>query len=238
MKERPIIFSAPMVRALLAGTKTQTRRVVKPQPPEILPAYAPKVYWPARDRHMTHGDPDGAAYLQFESPGDYDGAHVMRGGFGFRCPYGQPGDRLWVRETWDFIPEGDPGTPSCAGIRYWADAGYELRTPPSNYNPMLYGKERVRPSIHMPRWASRITLEVTAVRVERLQDISEADALAEGVTPKWEPGCSGRLMEALGGFSFRPAASAYAELWEQINGPGSWDANPWVWAIEFKRVTP
>jgi hypothetical protein len=90
----------------------------------------------------------------------------------------------------------------------------------------------------MPRWASRILLEVTSVRVERLQDISESDALAEGVTPKWEPGCSGRLMDAFGGFSFRPAASAYAELWEQINGSRAWDANPFVWVVEFKRVTP
>lgn len=222
MKERPIIFSAPMVRAILAGTKTQTRRVVKPQPPEILPAYAPKVYWPARDRHMTHGDPDGAAYLQFERPGDYDGAHVMRGGFGFRCPYGQPGDRLWVRETW-----AQPDRRS-AGFSPWVyAANYQERS-----------SHRWRSSIHMPRCASRILLDVTDVRVERLQDISEADAQAEGVTPKWEPGCSGRLMDAFGGFSFRPAASAYAELWEQINGPGSWDANPWVWVIEFKRVTP
>jgi len=218
-----------MVRAILAATKTQTRRVVKPQPPEILPAYAPKVYWPARDRHMTHGDPDGAAYLQFERPGDYDGAHVMRGGFGFRCPYGQPGDRLWVREAWAW--SGDGAIPAFDRVRkgeVW------FRADPERTSPGI----RWRPSIHMPRWASRITLEVTGVRVERLQDISEADALAEGVTPNWEPGCSGRLMEALGGFSFRPAASAYAELWEQINGLGSWDANPWVWVVEFKRVTP
>jgi hypothetical protein len=227
MKERPIIFSAPMVRAILEGTKTQTRRVMKPQPPEILPAYAPKVYWPARDRHMTHGDPDGAAYLQFERPGDYDGAHVMRGGFGFRCPYGQPGDRLWVREAWAW--SGDGAIPAFDRVRkgeVW------FRADPERTSPGI----RWRPSIHMPRWASRITLEVTGVRVERLQDISEADALAEGVTPKWEPGCSGRLMDALGGFSFRPAASAYAELWEQINGPGAWDANPWVWVVEFRRV--
>jgi hypothetical protein len=226
MKERPIIFSAPMVLALLAGQKTQTRRLVKPQPPEILPAYAPKVYWPARDRHMT-SDPDGAAYLQFERPGDYDGARVMRGGFGFRCPYGQPGNRLWVREAWAW--RGDGAIPAFDRVRkgeVW------FRADPERTSPGI----RWRPSIHMPRWASRITLEVTGVRVERLQDISEADALAEGVTPKWEPGCSGRLMEALGGFSFRPAASAYAELWEQINGPGSWDANPWVWVVEFRRV--
>ncbi|MEN9419703.1 MAG: hypothetical protein RI988_3324 [Pseudomonadota bacterium] len=218
MKERPILFSAPMVRALLAGTKTQTRREVK------VPGVKSNLWGgPLNYR--------GVAIVR----ADVDYLSVPGVGSVF-CPYGQPGDRLWVREAWDFIPEGDSGTPSCAGIRYWADAGYELRTPPSNYNPMLYGKERVRPSIHMPRWASRITLEVTGVRVERLQDISEADAQAEGVTPKWEPGCSGRLMEAFGGFSFRPAASAYAELWEQINGPGSWDANPWVWVVEFKRV--
>jgi hypothetical protein len=179
MKERPILFSAPMVRGILAGTKVQTRRVVKPQ---AMGQWGPVV----------------------------------------PCPYGQPGDRLWVREAWDFIPEGDPGTPSCAGIRYWADAGYELRTPPSNYNPMLYGKERVRPSIHMPRWASRITLEVTGVRVERLQDISEADARAEGISradcPDWH------------------ATTDYRALWESIHGPGSWAANPWVWVVEFKRV--
>lgn len=218
MKERPIIMSAPMVRAILADQKTQTRRVVKPQPPEILPAYAPKVYWPARDRHMTCNDLDGAAYLQFERPGDYDGAHVMRGGFGFRCPYGQPGNRLWVRESFR-----DARAAMLGRVLYRADG------------------ENIcgwKPSIHMPRHLSRITLEVTTVRVERLQSISEADALAEGITPNWEPGCSGRLMDALGGFSFRPAASAYAELWEQINGPGAWDANPWVWVVEFKRVTP
>ena len=222
MKERPIIFSAPMVRAILAGTKVQTRRVVKRQPPEILPAYAPKVYWPDRDRHMTC-EPGSAAYLQFERPGDYDGQHVMRGGFGFRCPYGQPGDRLWVREA-----HMDLG----ACVLYRADPGAEAE------RAVVAPRQGWASPIHMPRCASRITLEVTGVRVERLQNISEADALAEGITPKWEPGCSGRLMEALGGFSFRPAASAYAELWEQINGPNSWDANPWVWAIEFKRVTP
>lgn len=163
MKERPIIFSAPMVRAILAGTKVQTRFVLG-------------------------------------------------------CPYGQPGDRLWVREAW--ARDDEDGQ-----LMYRADVGRDLCA------------DAWRPSIHMPRWASRITLEVTAVRVERLQDISEADAQAEGVIPKWEPGCSGRLMDAFGGFSFRPAASAYAELWEQINGPGAWDANPWVWVVEFKRVT-
>jgi hypothetical protein len=219
MKERPILFSAPMVRAIPPGTKTQTRRVVRPQPPEILPAYAPKVYWPARDRHMTHGDPDGAAYLQFERPGDYDGAHVMRGGFGFRCPYGQPGDRLWVKETWRV----------CGGKEY------EYQQDPSQVMyrathqedgfPFTWESYVWRPSIYMPRWASRITLEVTAIRVERLQDISEADAIAEGAP--WA---------ACGAPQEGSHKAGFAQLWESIHGPGSWEANPWVWVVEFRQV--
>jgi hypothetical protein len=223
MKERPIIFSAPMVRAILAGKKTQTRRVVKPQPPEILAAYAPKVYWPARDRHMTHGDPDGAAYLQFERPGDYDGAHVMRGGFGFRCPYGQPGDRLWVRETFAIVPR----------TAYRCSRGVQqVLRPDDDHDAAIYragwdrsnGGFRWRPSVHMPGWASRITLEVTGVRVERLQKISEADAIAEGVTAGKYRGLE------------RAVALTYSDLWEQMHGPSSWAANPWVWVVEFKRL--
>lgn len=215
MKERPILFSAPMVRALLAGTKTQTRRVMPHQPPEILPGYLAKVYWPARDRHMT-SDPESAAYLQFERPGDYDGMHVMRDGFGFRCPYGQPGDRLWVRET--HAPQAD-----CWGSweRWMKGAGGP--GPIIHYAADIADKpfiEKWRPSIHMPRWASRITLEVTGVRVERLQDISEEDAKAEGVV--WEQG--------------QTAINVFETLWESINDPGSWEANPWVWVVEFKRV--
>lgn len=216
MKERPIIFSGPMVRAILAGQKTQTRREVKV---------------PGVKSNLWGG------------PLDYRGVAIVRADVDYLsvpgvgpifCPYGKPGERMWVREAWDFIPEGDPGTPSCAGIRYWADAGYQLRTPPSNYNPMLYGKERVRPSIHMPRWASRIKLEVTGVRVERLQDISEADAIAEGVAN--QPVLAGYSTEA--GCKYGPAepVAEYARLWEQINGPGSWAANPWVWVVQFKRL--
>jgi hypothetical protein len=195
MKERPILMKAHEVRAILAGTKVQTRRVVKPRK-----------------------DPDFGCHL---APGEIAGDENRSR----LCPYGRPGDRLWVREAWtthkfmDAIPPRDLTTIS---IAYVADG------------PIKTGK--YRQAFHMPRRYSRILLDVTAVRVERLQDISEADAKAEGVTPKWEPGCSGRLMEALGGFRFRPAGSAYAELWEQINGPGSWDANPWVWVVEFRRV--
>ena len=202
MKSRPILFSAPMVRALLAGTKTQTRR-------------------PLRE----------GAWLD-PKEGVIRMCSVGNGVTGFQsvaCPYGVPGDQLWVREQF-------------AGSIAYERHGYPLREWGNKIWYCADGEPRSgqwtipRPSIHMPRSLSRITLELTDVRVERLQDISEADALAEGVTPKWEPGCSGRLMEAIGGFSFRPAASAYADLWEQINGPGSWDANPFVWALSFKRV--
>lgn len=209
MKERPILFSAPMVRAILAGAKTQTRRPLR------------KGTWWNAEHGVIRMAPAGLACTGFEL---------------VPCPYGQPGDRLWVRETWapHFMYEGVKprniliDARSClfyaadGGITGGCEAGQRAK--------------RWRPAIHMPRRASRITLQVSGVRVERLQDISEADALAEGVTPKWEPGCSGRLMEAFGGFSFRPAASAYADLWEQINGHGSWDANPWVWVVEFKRI--
>lgn len=201
MKSRPILFSAPMVRALMAGTKTQTRR-------------------PLRDG--TWLDPKEGVIRM---------CSVGNGVTGFQsvaCPYGVPGDQLWVRETWAHHVQAQSAERDEDGPFVYAADG------PQALQARLASKWT--PGIHMFRWASRITLEITAVRVERLQDISEADALAEGVTPKWEPGCSGRLMEAFRGFSFRPAASAYADLWESINGAGSWDANPYVWALSFKRV--
>jgi hypothetical protein len=131
-----------------------------------------------------------------------------------------------VRETWAARHEYDGHKPAhIPALARWHYAATEDR------GGLLW-----RPSIHMPRWACRITLVVTGVRAERLQDISEADALAEGVTPQWEPGMSGRLMEAVDGFSHRPAASAYATLWEEINGAGSWESNAWVWVVCFKRI--
>lgn len=191
MKERPILFSAPMIRALLDGSKTQTRRVVK-----------------------CHVE-------------DYDGALIT----GTACPYGQPGDRLWVREAFDFLPAGGPDQPQACEIVYWATGSTEQRTAPHDYNPMIYGHEKVRPSIHMPRWASRITLEITSVRVERLQDISESDAQAEGAIPN--DGYAGPAEDRQKGW-----VTAYRSIWKSINGADSWAANPYVWVIEFKRVTP
>lgn len=201
MKERPILFSAPMVRALLAGTKTQTRRVVKPEPTHFNPAGVPR-----------RAKPEGPSTV-------------------ITCPYGQPGDRLWVRETHainphpselgltrDMIPGTWDSAVAAAGrVIYAADPGAEIE---------LDGRQW-RPSIHMPRAASRITLEITGVRVERLQDISEADAVAEGCQPQCEHDEDRRHQYT--------ARWAYEVLWDRINGRSSWGANPWVWVVEFKR---
>lgn len=208
MSDRPILFSAPMVRAILAGTKTQTRRAVKP--------------WEPRLMNLRRPVPDDVSYLP-----DFTCYRST-------CPYGQPGDRLWVRETWAF------GTHALAAARdedgpfvYAADGTTQGRL-----------CDRWRPSIHMPRSASRITLEVTGVRVERLQDISEADARAEGASCRrissgdarmglsdWWSFGTDRGGEDIGG-AFT-AKQGYELLWESINGAGSWDANPWVWVIGF-----
>ena len=195
-KERPILFSGPMVRAILDGRKTMTRRIVKPQP---------------------HA---GVRQSPFVPSGLEDGH-----GKELRCPCGQPGDRLWVRETWAAPHAYDHLPPRMisqeARIHYTAT---------EERGGLLW-----RSSIHMPRWVSRITLEITAVRVERLQDISEADALAEGIykplgSQFWHTNPSANILPG------ETPQWAYRNLWETINGPGSWDANPWVWVIEFKRI--
>lgn len=198
MKERPILFSAPMVRAILAGTKTQTRLVVKPQPTGFL------------------GGP--GVTMEDGTPAPRVPVDDCAGEFGrvIQCPYGQPGDRLWVREAFAHVFDDKFG-PVPDSIIYRADEGN---------GDWPHGW---RPSIHMPRCASRILLEIISVRVERLQEISEADAIAEGVSPdmglRWKSGDD-------------TPRGMYGELWESINGPGSWDANPFVWVVEFKRVQP
>jgi len=199
MAERPILFSAPMVRAILAGTKTQTRRAVKAAHPD----------W-VRINPQPHQDDAGRLCY------GWDG----NVGKPLCCPYGQPGDRLWVRETWGFNPDF-PGL--LAHICFRADRGHE------------HDAINWRPSIHMPRAASRITLEVTGVRVERLQAISEADARAEGVA---EAPLPMGLMYSTAAVMRTRYREGFGQLWCDINGANSWDANPWVWAVEFKRVTP
>ena len=199
MRERPILFSAPMVRAILAGAKTVTRRAVK-------------------ECHIDAAPP--ASFFQWLRE---------------RCPYGLPGDRLWVREA--FIHEP-------ADFCWEASVSIPCRPASTVYRADHEGDTRGagwKPSIYMPRNLSRITLEVTGVRVERLQDISEKDAQAEGIErtedffgcPCWrvygEP--DGEEVVA----PDDPIGS-YRSLWESINGPGSWEANPWVWAVSFRRL--
>lgn len=224
MKEHPILFSAPMVRAILDGRKTQTRRIVRLQP-DVQQVTVRGEFAFALNSH---------------------GAEIIL----CRCPYGQAGDRLWVRETWrigawdesraafalDYCDGPrkqwvDVPDPDCDGgelfNHLWQQSTDDaikagLKTDEHGNYKWEPGQSpcRWRPSIHMPRWASRITLEITGVRVERLQDISEPDAKSEGAD-----NINGEYAEG------------FAVLWESINGPGSWDANPWVWVVEFRNVS-
>jgi len=221
MKERPILFSAPMVRAILEGRKAQTRRIVRKQfatdaEPAEVSATSPEG-WQISGHSGLWWD-DAVACI--------DDA--------IRCPYGQPGDRLWVRETWRYtastLEESRAITEDItSGIAVDWRATYIDRCMKElgfsrEEAEMADDFETWRPSIHMPRWASRILLEVTGVRVERLQDISEADANAEG--------CDEPARDQ----DWTQCRRWYRSLWDQINGTGSWEANPWVWVIEFKRI--
>jgi hypothetical protein len=249
MKERPILFSGSMVRAILSGVKFQTRRVVKPQTEWV----EPETVWQQADGHSGPG-----WYAHNE---DYP----EEGSLFYRCPYGQPGGRLWVKETWrigawrendgslaiDYLASEPAKTPwitvpedaenyhgSSIFEKYWIQSTddcieSELSTDDDGRYHWEPGQSpcRKRPSIYMPRWASRINLEIIDVRVERLQDISEKDAIAEGVT--W---FSSGAVECPG--MPETPVDAYRSLWEKINGPGSWEKNPWVWCISFKRTEP
>ena len=209
MKERPILYSGPMVRPVLAGTKTQTRR----------PAYVlTKTFNRARfDRRFppTYGN------------GCWPDVPVGHGWTLSQWYDVKVGDRLWVRETW--APEQYD-----AKAMTFAEVEASVRKPA--YAADFPGKPALkwRPSIHMPRWASRITLEVTAVRVERLQDISEADALAEGIVATH----GGYGLPDGSHFHASDPRVSYWSLWDAINGAGSVERNPWVFAISFKHHKP
>lgn len=218
MTDRPILFSAPMVRALLDGRKTQTRRVMKVQPhPDI------ETKFPFG--RVEHGYAHWRQFADKEMP---------RWMYTIKCPYGVVGDRLWVRETWT----GTWAVDTCdMHVAYAADGSERFIVAPVDY---VLPKAAVKPKnwvtpLFMPRWASRITLEITEVRVHRLQECSEGDAVAEGIYRNQE-GRGGGWRSAEDQPTFGFAASAYRDLWESINGPGSWGANPWVWALTFKVV--
>lgn len=238
MKERPIIFSGPMVRAILDGRKTQTRRVVKPQP----------IYVTGDGKHSKWSWRDGIfAFKMYPSR-----STILR-----HCPYGVPGDRLWVKETWQevhpiqvtegrYCIDGRAGIPGPPPVSYrviyradgeyppvWHCVGFPYRS--LNTTDAVLSKHFPRgmeyswcPSTHMPRWASRVTLEITGVRVERLQDISEDDAVAEG---------SQIPIAEYGGRVAMTERQAFSNIWNSLNAKRApWDSNPWVWVIEFKKV--
>lgn len=241
MTDRPIIFSGPMVRALLDGRKTQTRRVLKPQPPADVTSAGVIA-------RSNEGQTDEWTWLSGD-PKDCD-TWETRGEFKTRYV---PGDRLWVRETWginhydyggrNFIPKQRPADLDDEHLSYLAtEADAEIR------DEMPY-----RPSIHMPRWASRLTLHVTGVKVERLQDISEDDAIAEGATRK--PRCYGYgnlydgwsmdWKEPAADYALVSASMAFGSFinelhggprWSSKPGPSLWDSNPWVVAVTFRVV--
>lgn len=226
MRERPILFNADMVRAVLDGRKTQTRRIIQER--HLYSGGRTAGNWPV---HMPEGEEGEKARIWAEG----------------NSPFGAVGDRLWVRETWS-----DVNLEGASAVAYRADEGLRCLTNDNDdgdeddpriekysfanwYPDLISGTEGIwRPSIHMPRWASRITLEITGVRVERMYDISEADARAEGVEQlrggfwrHYQPGWTQHQLSARGSF---------VTLWKSIYGEESWQANPWVWVIEFKRV--
>lgn len=201
MKERPIIFSGEMVRAILDGRKTQTRRIVKPQPPA-----ATDGRWSWIASSSDKSEVGKFRYSWTDKNGTSFTARGRESGVFIRCPHGEIGDRLWVRENF-FCITGEPGPVACNYQSDYANGEF---------------KGMWKPSIHMPRWASRITLEIKGVRVERLQDISQADAILEGIASNFM-------------FTWM-TINPFKDLWQSIHGPGSWSANPWVWVIEFERI--
>ena len=200
-----------MVRALLDGSKTQTRRIFKPE----------RMTFDADGRYSTHAMRGGE--LACTGSGPFIPSNWLH-----YCPYGQPGDQLWVREAWAQPTNLDPGP-----TFYRAD--YPACVPSHFENVPPAEIIKWKPSIHMPRWASRITLEITGVRVERLQDISEVDAKAEGCAPAWLDAYDHTTVHAHAQPTYK---RGYARLWGEINGDASWDANPWVWIVEFRVITP
>jgi hypothetical protein len=233
MKERPILFRASMVRAILEGRKTQTRRVLKRQPPAKATFAGQYIGGDNHGGfHFCQGDEKD---IDTWTDADFPVVH---------CPYGMRGDRLWVRET-HAIMSTDSGTVSVA-YRERMPVGKTLADTDAGLDVISVSDptawqwanahidcERWRPSIFMPRWASRITLEISDVRVERLQEISEEDARAEGAAP-WHEAELTSTGEHCG--ERRAHYAGFADLWQGINGEETWKSNPWVWALTFKKV--
>jgi hypothetical protein len=235
MKERPILFSGPMVRAILAGTKTQTRRIVTHRHGISFLGGMGQTNDPACLGYAFDG-PDHNGYMVLARGLDERHDH---GRISLPCPYGAPGDRLWVREAWcSGYARGCWGTVFAADKQFVQ--GSRRHEKGVHFNAEWDGPGgqhyKWRPSIHMPRWASRLTLEVTDVRVERLHDITEEDARAEGVEAWMESLRGGPHYNHNAQLGAYPV-TAFARLWDSINGErAAWHSNPWVWVVAFRRV--
>ena len=203
MKEKPILFSTPMVQAILDGRKTQTRRIIKPQPESV--------------DHVSHKT------IPYNGSPEFLLSNL-------KCPYGQIGDMLWVRETWWHNRET------------WGDSEvflYRADFPIDGYDHV--DAYKWKPSIFMPKDVCRIKLRITDIRVERLQDISEEGAIAEGVGSGFQMNAGypdyEHIVNGVCTITQDTAKMSYWSLWDSINGKGSWDKNPWVWVITFERIT-
>jgi len=234
MNDRPILFSGPMVRAILSGAKTQTRRIMKPKPDHC-------------HRDILNGNKNWYRLLP------------QLGEKQLKCPYGQPGDRLWVRETWGcfdyshdqraiaYRADGDDG--GCTWIEIPKEYHHFGAMGEEDLPQYCPANDKWRPSIHMPRWASRITLEVTEVRVERIRDIDPTDCWAEGMPMERRRDEIPHLVEFLSGGKadgLRPKLGPwytvdpipeFRKLWNSINAKRGygWDVNPWVWVVSFRK---
>lgn len=206
MNEKPILFNAEMVSAILSGRKTMTRRIIKPFPdsPQVL---------------ETRTAENGCVFAIHANR-----SNTQEGRFRWDCPLGKPGDQLWVRETWN----KHGGLITYRADHDWIEEMRKATVCPAKWVP----------SIHMPRWASRINLLITGVRVERLNDISEQDALAEGIDADYLAESQDHYdCIADHNMTGRPTARGYfSSLWQSIYGEENWEANPWVWVIEFERM--
>lgn len=227
MSEQGILMSAPMVRATLAGDKTNTRRIIKGKLASFLNWCAGSEGTDGLGQRWALNEKDGHSgvglYVWSEADPD-SGSECIK------CPYGKPGDTLWVRERWKVASNWDDESPSempglamgTCDVRYFADGDTDL-------------SGRARSSIHMPWWASRIRLKIESIRIEKLRDITPADAEAEGVFSHLAHCSRENVYRGKRGAA---ALKYFRALWATINGKSSWRRNPWVWRIQFRRVLP
>lgn len=220
MADRPILFAGELVRAILDGRKTQTRRLVNHRRVGFIGGAG------ERDNPAEWGfaDADGCWHVLDRKAPAWTGSGVPHDSYRLACPHGEVGDRLWVRESWWHYKSAELEQAGfVGGTVTLLDSGPAHFHANEKFDPARYAIWRKRPSIHMPRWASRITIEITGVRVERLQAISNGDALAEGVAPLQMDHGDARLR--------------FEGLWDSLNGKRApWSSNPWVWVLEFRKL--